>query len=488
MKKTKQASSESRTEAVQTPNSDAPRYYVDFDHTLLRSNSTQAFLRVARPFAFIWSLIVVIGLAFRVFRMSKRSRFIWEDAIKLRVVRGLNPFALSRFKVIAPEIAAEHLNQDVIAQLSSVPKAQITIVSFGAKEIISALLSETEFANCEIVAPSIASGPKDRRLGKMAMLERHGRVPGAKDVLMTDNLEDDADIDAAVGKTVHVEADHDSYAYRQPYIPFFYTAKIKRTPGFFIKQVVLEELPIVLLAFGLATFAWNLSLWVCLTLLFLAMILSYELGYAENDRVGERKEAAPKLTEGFYKYHNYKLLPHAWIYATALTVLAFIVLGGAGRAAALEHLGLSASVPLWQSVGILTAAWVGVMVVARLIFWAFNQAPLLWRVYIYAPLHIAKYLGFLVLFPISAVGLILVYAHIVRTWSLYAVRRAGGDIDFLLSQLVRTLFLIFGFAILGSINLELILNWPAAIILAFCILRAVPEIFKKAGSTQRGFE
>ena len=98
-------------------------------------------------------------------------------------------------------------------------------------------------------------------------------------------------------------------------------------------------------------------------------------------------------------------------------------------------------------------------------------------------LFLVKYLGFLVLFPISAVGLILVYAHIVRTWSLYAVRRAGGDIDFLLSQLVRTLFLIFGFAILGSINLDLILNWPAAIILAFCTVRAVPEILKKAGST-----
>lgn len=488
MKKSKQTSAGSQTGTMQTSHSDEGRYYVDFDHTLLRSNSTQAFLRVARPFAFIWPLIVVIGLAFRLFKANARTRFIWEDAIKLRVVRWLNPFALSRFKRVAPEIAAEHLNRDVIAQLASIPKERITIVSFGAQEIISALLSETEFANCEIVAPTIMSGPNDRRLGKLAMLERYGRVPGPKDVLMTDNLEDDADIDAAVGETVHIQADHDSYAYRQPYIPFFYTAKIKRTPGFFIKQVVLEELPIVLLAFGLTTFAWNLSLWACLILLFLAMILSYELGYAENDRVGERKESAPKLTEGFYKYHNYKLLPHAWIYAVALTVLAFVALGGDGRAAALEHLGLSVSVSLWQSIGILSAAWIGVMVVARLIFWAFNQAPLLWRVYIYAPLHIAKYLGFVVLFPISAVGLILVYAHIVRTWSNYAVRRAGGDVDFLLSQLVRTLFLVFGFAILGSINLDLVLNWPAAIILAFCVIRAIPEMLKKAGSTQRGFE
>ena len=462
---------------------DTPRFYVDFDHTLLRSNSTQEFLRVARPFALIWPLIAAVSYVLRLTGADARRRFIWEDALKVRLLRLLNPFALSRFRKIAPEIAREHFNLEVVDRLRAVSRDDITIVSFGSREIISALLRDTEFSTCEIVAPSFKSGPNDRRLGKIAMLETHGRIPGPKDVLMTDNLDDDADIDAAVGETIHVEADHDSYAYRQPYIPFFYTAKIKRTPGFFIKQVLLEELPIVLLAFGLPTFAWNPSLWACLVLLFLALILTYELGYAENDRVGELKESDPKLSKSYFKYRNYQLFPHAWIYALGLTVLGLLVLGTEGRALALDHIYVSPDLPLWQGIAVLSAAWLGVMVLARLVFWAFNQAPLLWRVYIYAPLHMVKYLGFVVFFSIPAAGLILIYAHIVRTWSLYAVRRSGGSVDFLLSQAVRTVFLIFGFGVLMEIDPGLVLNWPAMAMLAFCFVRAFPEILKKAGST-----
>ena len=244
-------------QAAKSDLSDGPRYYVDFDHTLLRSNSTQEFLRMARPFALIWPLIAAVSYFLRLTGADARRRFIWEDALKVRLLRLINPFALSGFRKIAPDIAREQLNSEVVDRLKAVSRDDITIVSFGAHEIISALLRDTEFATCEIVAPSFKSGPNDRRLGKIAMLETHGRIPGPKDVLMTDNLEDDADIDAAVGETIHVEADHDSYAYRQPYIPFFYTAKIKRTPGFFVKQVLLEELPIVLLAFGLTSWSWT---------------------------------------------------------------------------------------------------------------------------------------------------------------------------------------------------------------------------------------
>ncbi len=463
--------------------SDRPRYYVDFDHTLLRSNSTQVFLRVARPFALIWPLIAAVSYLLRLTGADARRRFIWEDALKVRLLRLLNPFALSRFRSIAPDISKDHLNRDVVDRLKSVSRDDITIVSFGSYEVISVLLRDSEFATCEIVAPSFKSGPNDRRLGKIAMLEKRGRNPGPKDVLMTDNLEDDADIDAAVGETIHVEADHDSYAYRQPYIPFFYTAKIKRTPGFFIKQVLLEELPIVLLAFGLPALAWNPSLWACLVLLFLALILTYELGYAENDRVGELKESNPKLSKSYFKYRNYRLFPHAWIYALALTVLGILALGTEGRALALDHLHISTALPTWQGIAVLCAAWLGVMVLARLVFWAFNHAPLLWRVYIYAPLHMVKYLGFVVFFAIPAAGLILVYAHIVRTWSLYAVRRSGGSIDFLMSQTVRTVFIVFGFGVLMEIDPALVLNWPAMAMLAFCFVRAFPEILRKAGST-----
>ena len=81
--------------------------------------------------------------------------------------------------------------------------------------------------------------------------------------------------------------------------PFYYTAKIKRAPGFLIKQVFLEEFWIVLLAFGIFVLPLNLTVFALLILLFCAMLSVYEIGYAQNDRVGQRKEANPKLSQNF---------------------------------------------------------------------------------------------------------------------------------------------------------------------------------------------
>lgn len=462
-----------------SPSNDAARYYVDFDHTLLRSNSTQELLRLARPFVLLWPILLVISLVMRLTGVSARTRFIWEDALKVRILRLLNPRVFGRFEKGASEIAADRLNTEVMNRLKDVPQEQITIVSFGFLPVIRSLLSQTDFAACQIVAPEFGAGPSTRRAGKLAMLARHGLEPRRQDVVITDNLVDDADLVSVVDHVHEVEADHSSYVYPQPYLPFFYTAKIKRSPGFFIKQVLLEELPIVLLAFGLTTMSFNPGLWAGLILLFLAMILSYELGYAENDRVGQQKEEAPKLTANFYRYRSYPMLPHAWIYAGVLTLVGILILGPANREAALSGLGLSSELATWQSVALLSAVWMSILVLARLVFWAFNHASLIYRVYIYAPLHIVKYLGFLVLFPATVIGLLLVYAHIVRTWSLYAVRRAGGNIDFLWSQIIRTVFFLFGLGLIAYVNFSAILTWQTAIIVVFCVVRAVPEMMRK---------
>lgn len=468
------------TVGEETSSSDeAVRVFVDFDHTLLRSNSTQEFLRTARPFSLIWPIFSLISLTFKLFRLSERTRFVWEDALKVSLALMINPGILQRFEKQAANIAKRRLNEQVVQRLRDVPRAQITIVSFGYLPIIRALLKDTSFETCEIIAPSFRDIRSARREGKISMLEQHGIIPTAHDVLYSDNLVDDADLAACVGTVVEVKADHDSYVYPQPYFPFFYTAKIKRDPRFFVKQVLLEELPIVLLAFGLTTLAFDPGLWAGLIMLFLAMILSYELGYAENDRVGARKEAAPKLTKNFFRYRAYKMLPHAWIFAGIFTVIGVAALGSGHMELAMQRLGLRSDLGYWVNLFSLSALWMAVMATARLVFYAFNHAPLLGRVYLYAPLHIVKYLGLIVLLPISAVGLLLVYAHIVRTWSLYAIRRAGGDIHFLCSQSVRTIFLMFGLGLMAYMSPELLLNWQTLIIVLFCVVRSMPELMRK---------
>lgn len=276
------------------------------------------------------------------------------------------------------------------------------------------------------------------------------------------------------------------------YLPFYYTARIKRTPGFFIKQVVLEELPIILLAFGLFGPDLNPSAWVSIILLFAALISVYEIGYAENDRVGQRSEANPKLSKAFRQLGKFRIAPFAWAWALLFTTAGVFVLGDAPYEAALARLGLSDLSGSLDGRFALIAVWVLLLLVSQAAFALFNAAPLKWRVFLYVPLHVTKYFGPLLFFVGHPVGLAFLAAHIVRTWSLYAIRRAGGDIDYISSQLVRLVFFLL-FIPVATMTMpwqEVWLAWQTQLIFAFCVVRAAPEVYRKmvAPDTDNGPE
>lgn len=123
---------------------------------------------------------------------------------------------------------------------------------------------------------------------------------------------------------------------------------------------------------------------------------------------------------------------------------------------------------------------------SRAVFWAFNHVPLAWRVFVYLPLHATKYFGPLIFLAAHPAGVALGLAQMVRTWSMYAIRRAGGDEHLLSSQMVRLCFLaVFSVVIFRVVALtpeEAIL---LAIAFAFCIARALPEIRRKMTGTQK---
>ena len=123
----------------------------------------------------------------------------------------------------------------------------------------------------------------------------------------------------------------------------------------------------------------------------------------------------------------------------------------------------------------------GVILLSRACFWAFNNAPLRWRVYLYLPLHITKYFGPILLFPLNVVGCALLIAQLIRTWALYAIRRSGGDVDYVASQLVRLLFFVGMLAMLAMSlpSSHVFGSWQAWALIAFCVLRAVPEMYRK---------
>lgn len=438
----------------------------------------------ARPASLFASVMKALG-ALGPWRLAGSSGyFLFRDLIRLLLLTCLAPWTFLFFKRDASRRWEEMRNRTLEAKLANIDPAKIVIVSFGFKFVIRALLKGTKWEACEIVAPSLFQSPRFRKMGKLAVLRENGfELDAQNDVVITDNAKDDADLVEYFEKTAVIDWPDKitKGAFHNVYIPFFYTAKIKRTPGFLIKQIGLEELPVVLIAYGFSHAPFNWTVLIALTLFFAAFKLVYEIGYAENDNVGYATEKNPKLTSNFFKMRDYKLQPYAWLWGAAFALAGVWALDDAAQLLALSHLHLPQLAGSAAGFGAIFGAVAGIIIIARIAFWIFNHVDLRTRVFAYLPLHLMKYMGWLVLFSLSEIGMALICAQIVRTWSLYAIRRAGGDIDFVPSQLVRLCFFVIFLGIIAasSRSMDFMTQWQTYLILVFCIVRAAPEVRKK---------
>jgi hypothetical protein len=459
------------------------RVFVDFDHTLFLWNSTEAFLNAARPSGLAALMLKCLG-ALRPWRIAgKRGNFVWRDIIRVMMILVFFPWTRAVFHRGAVQVFADHRNPHLDANLADVGVDRLVIVSFGFEFILRALLRGTRYSQATLIAPRLFEMAQWRRAGKRAFLSNRGFIINpAIDIVITDSATDDADILADAAHACHIEwPDARVFgALEQAYIPFFYTAKIKRSVGFLVKQVFLEEMVVMLITFAVLSNAPTLPTFGCLVLLFIAYMLVYEIGYAENDRVGERVEAAPKLSAAYFRYGRFQLEPDAWIWAGVVSLLAFAIVPPFQREAMLTHAHLAKAVPAGYTIVALASIWMFALLIARAVFWLFNHVPLRWRVFVYLPLHITKYFSPALLLPLHPAGAALSAAQIVRTWAMYAIRRAGGDEHAIPSQLVRlALFallvpFIYASAVMSLTDTLLLLS-----ALAFCIIRALPELKKK---------
>lgn len=465
------------------------RVFVDFDHTLFLWNSTEAYLDHVRPGSVFAPILKLISglVPWRAF--GRNGYFVWRDFVRLLFVILFTPWTRGRFGKRAPDLFAAHLNVRLDAMLQGIDPSRIVIVSFGLASVIRPLLAGSRYAQATLVAPGLFDQPGARARGKVEMLRKAGfEIDPSADIVITDSAKDDADLLAAAQKSHVVEWPEavTRPAHADAYFPFFYTARIKRSPGFLVKQVFLEELPIILLMFAVLDIALAIPVFILITMLFIAYMLVYEIGYAENDRVGEQTEARPKLSAQYFESKALRMQPDAWVWAAGFTLLGFAITPEVERAAIARHVGLPGLEGAAIEILALSGIWMGFLMLSRAVFWAFNHVPLAWRVFVYLPLHATKYFGPLIFLAAHPAGVALGLAQMVRTWSMYAIRRAGGDEHLLSSQMVRLCFLaVFSVVIFRVVALtpeEAIL---LAIAFAFCIARALPEIRRKMTGTQK---
>lgn len=460
------------------------RVFVDFDHSLFLSNSTEEFLGSARP-AFLAAIILKVLATIRPWLLLSRDRgyFVWRDAIRVWCIIILMPWTLFLFRRKAPQLFNRYLNQGLAQALRQSTSDKVIIISFGFGFIIRQLIRESEFVRARLVASGIWHPARLRLRGKLRQMEIDSiAADPATDIVITDSDEDDSDLLATFSNGFHVQwPDQKTLgAHHGIYLPFYYLAKIKRSPEFFLKSTLLEEYPLFVLAFILyQPLHWTVML--SGSLLFLGFLIVYEIGYHENDHIGARHERAPKLSEEFHRQQSYRIEPSAWYWLIGLTVIAIALLDQQFILSILARLGITEIGSHLQAQALLIGLWVFMAVLVRLTFYVFNHVPLLWRIFVFFPLHLLKYFSPAIFFSLQPAGFALLSAQVIRTWSVYAIRRCGGDVEFIVSQLIRLMFLVLllvGFALWTSFG-TVFAAWQTWVILAWCIVRSFPEIRRK---------
>ncbi|ERT05216.1 hypothetical protein M595_4825 [Lyngbya aestuarii BL J] len=128
----------------------------------------------------------------------------------------------------------------------------------------------------------------------------------------------------------------------------------------------------------------------------------YEVGYIENDRVAERFEKSPVLSETYSLYRKEIKLGQPWIWAGIFAIPGLILLNYSDDCL----LSLDLPSPLFSGVINITL-WFGFLLLVRTSYWMYNHIDKQTRVGLYLILQIYKTFGFLLITTTNLVGIVL---------------------------------------------------------------------------------
>ena len=270
------------------------------------------------------------------------------------------------------------------------------------------------------------------------------------------------------------------------YIPLLYSEKVKRPDKrYFLNNIVGEDFIIILLSFAFSSFHF-LSNAAGLFFLQMAFWCIYELGYIENDVIGEKFEDKAILS---YNYKSYEIsfgFWQPWLWSLILSVLGIVFLSQ-GRISENADLSLLASQHsdnlLWFSKELLY--WMAFLIILRFIFRTYNYINKQSRIWLYLVLQTCRYCGFLVIVSTNTVGLMFLLSSVLtRSIQYILYRYLGGKNSSWPMDFPRYFFCLLIYIVLVGIlaandrNLALLLNPQVLLISAFCLLRGSKHFYK----------
>lgn len=271
------------------------------------------------------------------------------------------------------------------------------------------------------------------------------------------------------------------------YIPLLYSEKVKR-PGrkYFLNNIIGEDFLILLLSFTYhSSHPWSNA--VGLFLLQISFWCIYELGYIENDIIGEKFEDKAILS---YNYNNFEYsfrLWQPWVWSFCLSTLGIIILN---KDLVLESKFLTQIASNENNLNLLLilqgfVLWLVFLLASRVLFHIYNHLNKQSRVWFYLLLQTCRYCGYLVLLTTNFTGLLfLVSTILTRSIQYVLYRYLGGQNDSWPMDFPRYFFCLLIYLLsIGAIaannrDLFAIANCHVLIIALFCIARGSKQFRK----------
>jgi hypothetical protein len=430
---------------------------VDFDETLYLRNSTEDFIDSAAP-ATIAKVLLYALEVLRPWRLIGGSAT--RDQYRVILISIFFPWTWFLWRRRARKLGREFLNQPLSEAL--LLRQEVIIASIGFTKIIAPLLKELPFSERKLLACRVLS-PSERRKGKLAMVERRcGSDFLRKALTITDSMADGPLLNASEkGCLVRWPEAVYQQGLASVYLPFSYLSQVKRPGQNYIRRGIVQDDLFCWILASLPLASQPATHVVGLIFLMISFWAVYEMGYVDNDRIAERFENDPQLSEQFFKKPVPTPALEPWIWAVASGLIALALLSG--------------GVPTWW----LVFSWASVLVGCYLAFYCFNRITKPFRPLLF-PILQAFRVGAVAAVasaaPIAAGGLCAVVAS---RWIGYIDYRQNGGrtwtkLPLVAMRLVATV--VFSAVLLLALGLTMFNIMVAGLFVVWSTFRARHEL------------
>lgn len=421
---------------------------VDLDETLYLRNSTEDYLDSAWPGPLALLLLRLLD-ALKPWRWSggETTRDVW----RVRLVSLLLPWTRARWQRRVDELATRYANRPLLAALQARAEAPV-VVTVGFRGIVTPLIEAMGLSGRRVVAcdPTFA----DRRRGKRAMATQAlGDALLRRALLVTDSLQD-LPLLQVCARGLHTVWPEARYrrALSGVYLPGQYLSQVKRPGERYILRGILQEDFAFWVLSSITLAAVPATHLLGLLLLLVSFWAIYERGYVDNDLIGAKHEADPRLSDAFYAAPVATPRWQPWIWAGVVGALGIAALRWPAPPTALD-----------------AAIWAAVLLATYAVFVVYNRLDKPTRVWVFPALQFARTAAFAALVPITVIGAAALAAHVIARWIPYYVYRLGGNqwpdrnifpIRLLFFVLIALMLAIAeGYALLLSASALMLLGW-----------------------------